>query len=148
VVAPFDGKQAEWMKETLSKHSHFPYKFVAYHFPIYPSRRPENHPFSKWGRDAWTPLFDKYNVKIAFEHNEHCFKRSKPLKGNKVDKTGTLYLGDGSFGVPVQSIFDLRWYEEKVQEIQHFFYVTIQNNAIHANAIDNNGDTFDSVTVI
>ena len=40
-----------------------------------------------------------YGVHIAFENHVHAFKRTKRLKNNKVDNSGTVYLGDGRAGL-------------------------------------------------
>ena len=50
-------------------------------------------------RKNWVPLFDKHNIDLVLEHHDHTFKRTHPMRGGDVDeKTGIVYLGDGSWG--------------------------------------------------
>ena len=50
-------------------------------------------------RKNWVPLFDKHNIDLVLEHHDHTFKRTHPMRGGEVDeKTGIVYLGDGSWG--------------------------------------------------
>ena len=50
-------------------------------------------------RRFWAPLFERYRVDIVFEHHEHCYKRTRPLKNGSVDPDGVVYIGDGSWSV-------------------------------------------------
>jgi hypothetical protein len=52
------------------------------------------------GLKHWVPLFDKYSLTVAFENHIHSMKRTKPMRGSKVDEQGTVYVGDGQWGTP------------------------------------------------
>lgn len=56
----------------------------------------------------WVPLFDEYRVQIAFENHVHELKRTVPLYGNEETdpNKGTVYLGDGAWGVDMFSCAD------------------------------------------
>ncbi|CAI2386673.1 unnamed protein product [Moneuplotes crassus] len=109
-----EGEQAEWMEKILSEfenpiNSGLPsffkgskIKLAQYHGPIYTSIKQgsqHDEEVIEKGLKYFTPLFDKYNVKIAFENHSHSFKRSKPIKNGVIDEEGTYYLGEGSWGV-------------------------------------------------
>jgi hypothetical protein len=100
--APMGGEQSEWLEKVLSS-SDSKVKLAQYHGPIYPSCR-QGHDTDYMvvdaGKKYWTPLFDKYNLTISFENHAHSFKRMKKIKNHVADPTGTLYLGEGSWGVP------------------------------------------------
>lgn len=52
---------------------------------------------------TWVPLFEQYNVDVAFESHGHTLKRSVPLRAGKEDPTGVYYVGEGGLGVPQRS---------------------------------------------
>jgi hypothetical protein len=93
-----DGDQTAWLSSVLSKYSQIPVKIVQYHEPIYQAcNYPLSHTQKLW-IENWVPLFEKYNVTVVFENHNHSLKRTHKLRQGKVDPTGVLYLGDGSWG--------------------------------------------------
>jgi hypothetical protein len=87
-------------------------------------------------------------LSVAFENHDHSFKRSKVLKGNQVSETGTVYLGDGSFGVnPREAVDPGRWYLEKASGTPHFWVVTIDQAGMHFKAISQAEETLDELTI-
>ncbi|KAL4504501.1 hypothetical protein ABPG72_009947 [Tetrahymena utriculariae] len=100
----FSGYQNDWMKQTLSNYSNF-YKFAIYHVPIYPVCLNPKSKFNKAQtnidmKNYWVPLFDQFKFVGAFENHVHMFKRTFPLKNNTIAENGTVYFGDGAWGVP------------------------------------------------
>lgn len=70
----------------------------------------------KYLRSVWEPVWNKYvkshfsaawsnnsfrnNIKIAFEHHDHAYVRTKRISAGIPDPmNGTLYLGDGAYAV-------------------------------------------------
>lgn len=99
--ATMEGAQAEWLESVLKNSSHR-LKIVQYHGPILTACHQDSTTdqivIAK-GKEFFLPLFDKYNVTVVFENHTHSFKRTKRLKGLKEDDKGTLYLGEGAWGV-------------------------------------------------
>lgn len=123
-------------------------KLVMYHAPIYPSSRSIDYKWGHSGRKYWEPLFDHYNVSVSFENHDHLFKRSKMLKsgGEIVNKGGTVYLGDGSLGVGrILGIGEIPKYLEKRDSKSHYWLVETTGEWATFDAIDINGDVFDSL---
>lgn len=90
------GEQTEWLEKVLSE-SKAKVKLAQYHGPLYSACRQDkwnDHQVESDGQENWVPLFDRYNMTIAFENHSHAFKRSKRLRAGQVDPTGTLYLGN------------------------------------------------------
>jgi hypothetical protein len=148
---PIGGAQRDWLQATLARRRNVTHVFPFYHIPAYPSRRPEeggeNGPQTEQARDLWCPLFDRYGVKIAFEHHDHAFKRTFPLRGGKLDPMGTIYLGDGAWGVNVRPA-DLehpRWYIARTESVRHFYVVTLYADQRHIVAVNEQGQIFDEV---
>jgi hypothetical protein len=123
LAAP-NGTQAQWLAKNLKTNSQYPLKLAAYHVPFYPSSRgPEEGP-SQACRHAWGRLFDDYSLTAAFEHHDHAFKRTYPIKAERKDPGGVVYLGDGCIGQaprPVQS----RWYLEKAAPSRNFWFIQV-----------------------
>ncbi len=97
-TSPVKGEQTEWLGQALTSKA--AWKIPIYHVAAYPSYYPFDTDTSKKVRKWWVPLFEQNGVKFVFEHHNHCYKRTFPLKGGKVDETGIVYFGDGSWGVP------------------------------------------------
>ncbi|CAI2361334.1 unnamed protein product [Moneuplotes crassus] len=96
-----EGEQMEWMILNLERNS-ATYRFAQYHGPVYSACKQDahfDHTVSDKGKKYWIPIFDRYNMTIVFENHTHSFKRSKRIKNGKEDSTGTLYLGEGNWGV-------------------------------------------------
>jgi hypothetical protein len=141
---PHSGAQAAWLEQELEKNRDVKYKFAAYHVPLYPTHRSYDEKASRDGRTYWGPLFDKYGLTVGFEHHDHVFNRSKPLKGNAVVDKGTVYVGDGAFGVNPREVDPTpRWYNEKEGQIAHFWVVDVRDEGVSLKAIDEDGKTVD-----
>ena len=142
------GEQTDWLKQQLETHSDMPYRFAAYHIPLYPAHRDYEGAGSKAGRKHWGPLFDEYGVAIGFEHHDHVLKRSKPIKGNEVAAEGTIYVGDGTFGVSPRDIDEEpRWYNEVEGSIAHFWVVDVSTDGVDLKAMDATGKMVDSFSI-
>jgi len=136
--------QVAWLEETLQHYGDRPHRIAVYHVPFFPTYRSFLGADSVAGREHWQPLFDEYNLTVAFENHDHTFKRSKLIRGNEVDPEGVLYLGDGNMGVtprPVQHGDE--WYIAKASSESHFWVVDIDGEAISFEAVDARGRVFD-----
>lgn len=147
-LTPHDGAQAEWLAQELEKYQRVKYKFAVYHVPLYPSHRPYDGVASQLGRTHWGPLFDKYGLTVALEHHDHTFKRTKPLKGNVVDPTGTVYVGDGCFGRDPRPIDpELRWYNHAEASKANFWVIDVSSEGLKFKAIDDQANQLDAFTL-
>ncbi len=138
--------QVPFLEESL-KNSRARFRVALYHVPCYPTHRSFNDPYSKQGRQHWVPLFDRYHVQLALENHDHVFKRTFPLKANKIDSSGTVYLGDGCWGRTPRSVAGRRWYHVKALPKEHIWLLQNEKSGLHCQAIDKNGRTFDTTTV-
>ena len=136
--------QVDWLAEQLQGDQDIPYRFAAYHVPLYPSHRSYDGLHSEYGRTYWAPLFDQYGLTTAFENHDHAFKRSKLLREGAVADRGTLYLGDGAWGRGDRTI-DLtpRWYLEKASATRHVWVVDVSKEGVVYQAFDASGVVFD-----
>ena len=142
-LTPHDGEQKAWLETELKRVQAMPYKFAIYHVPLYPTIREYEGKGSVAGRAHWLPLFDQYGLTTAFENHDHAFKRTHRLKAGKIDPTGTLYLGDGCFGVEPREMKEKRWYQEVASGTPHFWLVDLTPTKQSYTAINETGDTID-----
>lgn len=141
------GEQTAWLDKQLSERRKVPHVFPVYHTPGYPGFREDTGTQAKEVRAHWSPLFDKYGVKLVFENHDHCFKRTFPIRGGKIDPKGTTYLGDGAWGVGLRKPDPAKpkWYIAKSGDIRHLYLVTLYADARHVLAINEGGQIFDEV---
>lgn len=144
---PIDGKQKEWLEETLAAQKEVPHKFAVYHVPAYPSVRKSKGKISKLVRETWTCLFENHGLNAAFEHHDHAYKRTHPIYQGKVDVSkGVLYLGDGAWGIGTPRTPKTpadRWYLAKTKGQRHFILVILYGKKRHYMAVDHEGKVFD-----
>ena len=143
---PIEGKQTLWLDRTLANRADIPIRLAVYHEAAYPSFYPYNGETPKKIRTNWCPLFDKHKLPAAFEHHNHAFKRTYPIKNNALDPDGVLYLGDGCWGAKPRKTNDL-WYLEKRARKNNVYLIDLSQESAQIQAIGLLGDTLDSVTL-
>ena len=148
-VSNMTGDQLDWLENNLAEDQGLLNKFAVYHVPMYPSIRDYNEePQSETGRSKWAPLFEKYQLDIAFEHHDHALKRTHLLAKNRVAPQGVLYLGDGCWGKDARELGNgNRWYLAYAESIQHFWYGEISNGHIVMKAYDEKGFVHDNAEI-
>lgn len=141
--SPIEGAQTEWLEGALKARTQVPYRFPVYHIAAYPSHYPFENPTSEQIRTLWSPLFEQFNCKIAFEHHNHTYKKTFPIKAGKIDPSGIVYLGDGAWGVPPRATYN-RWYLEKRSAKNNVYLVELtSSNEATIRALDLKGQTLD-----
>jgi hypothetical protein len=143
---PIEGVQTEWLKVTFESRQDVMHKIPIYHVPAYPSVRDYNGTTQTMVRDAWTPIFEKNGVRIAFENHDHAYKRTFPVKDQQIDQSGIVYVGDGSWGVAEREVhsLDSAWYLKKVQSVKAFTLLTLEGSQFSLISVDENGNVIDS----
>ncbi|WP_339926101.1 fibronectin type III domain-containing protein [uncultured Cyclobacterium sp.] len=144
------GTQTDWLKKQLARRTHIPHVIPVYHKPGYPSGRvlPGGKRIQFWSEevlDNWIPLFEEYGVRVAFENDDHTYKRTLPLRNNAVHPDGIVYLGDGSWGVEKKKpkTPEEVWYLSKSAEENSAIIATLQGPHQHFLMINENGKIID-----
>ncbi len=89
-------EQFDWLNNELQKAAaEFEHVFVFAH-AVFLTGGSGHKPFS--GADKVRKLLEKYKVKFAFNGHNHAYHRSVPIKNNKMDAKGTVYVTVGSSG--------------------------------------------------
>jgi len=145
-----NGAQRDWLENDLAAHANYTWKFVIFHRPPFVSG---SH--SPWtpALTYWVPLFDKYHVDIVFNGHEHDYQRTYPLNWTASQtepqdySNGTMYIISGGWGAPLHDPEPI-WYMVYQNKTYHFCLVDVfKNGTLHLQAKDNQGNTFDEVTI-
>lgn len=149
---PVIGKQTNWLHKILSERKHIPHKFAVYHVGAFPSVRPFKDKTNSEIRNHWVPLFEEFGVNAAYEHHDHAYKRTWPLREGKVNlKDGVLYIGDGAWGVAeprIPKTPEQVWYLANTQSSRHVILTNIHDDERHFLAIDDKGIVIDETVSI
>jgi len=143
---PVAGSQTAWLAAALKQRAERSNLFPVYHVPAYPSVRDFDAQVSTAIRKHWVPLFEAHGVRYAFEHHDHTYKRTVPIREGKEDpEGGIVYFGDGSWGVRVREPHDPEktWYLAKAQSVRQAIIVTLSEGATEFLAIDSEGAVID-----
>lgn len=125
----------------------FQYTFALYHVPAFPSYRSYYDKYVTKTRSDFVPLFEKYSLNAAFEHHDHVYKRTFPIKEQKVNfEKGVVYIGDGAFGIrhPRTPKFGKQyWYLLRAEDQPHFILVEINDKKAWMKTLNDQGDLID-----
>ncbi|MCG8603990.1 DNRLRE domain-containing protein, partial [bacterium] len=145
------GLQSEWLATEMAKFEAVPNKMAIYHVPMYPGHRDFDQSLSLAARTHWLPIFDKFALTVGFENHDHVMKRTKLLKANQPNDSGTLYIGDGCFGKGPRTLDQAgAYYLDRLEKKRHFWLVEIPDSTDHSasgmvfTAIDKEGLMFDT----
>lgn len=141
---PIIGAQSIWLANCLLTRHSVPHKFALYHVGAYPSVRNYNDDIHAAIRYAWVPAFETFGINAAFEHHDHSYKRTFPLRNGKVDPKGVVYIGDGGWGVKKARRPKKRNYLAMSAASRNFIKVTISPDERFFEAINERGEVFDS----
>ena len=133
-----DGKQLEWLEQTLSK-SPEPWKIAYFHHPIYSNGR--RHGSNVELRVRLEPLFVRHGVQVVFSGHDHTYERLVPQKG-------ITYFVAGSAGQLRRD--GLRRSETTATAYdreQSFLLVEVSQDALQFRAISRSGTVIDSGAV-
>jgi len=146
---PVEGTQTQWLAERLAEREGVTHVVPIYHVPAFPSVRRFEGGTSTRIREHWVPLFEEYGVRLAFEHHDHAYKRTVPIRGGAMDETGITYIGDGAWGVGTRDVHDPEqtWYLERAESKRHFILMTIAGEHLDLKAIDEDGELIDHAVI-
>jgi hypothetical protein len=85
VLTQPNDEQTQWITNALqNKPPQVYWTSAVYHAPLYPSSRDPNAEPTSSLRALWEPIFNQYNLRIAFENHDHAYKRSYLIRNNTV----------------------------------------------------------------
>jgi 3',5'-cyclic AMP phosphodiesterase CpdA len=124
-------RQLEWLEESLAR-TIAPWKVVFAHHPLYSSGM---HGSSVELQEKLKPIFAKHKVQLYLSGHDHNYERSQPIDG-----TTYIVHGGGS------NIRGVGWSEHTAFAAEKLSFVAIEatRKILHINAIDTDGQVFDS----
>ena len=100
------GAQRTWLGKTLeSLRPKVRWLLAEYHRPAWPAVKKPGA-----AKEFWVPLFEEFDVDLVVESDGHVIKRTVPIRNEKKDSTGVVYVGEGGLGVPQRKPDRSRWY--------------------------------------
>jgi len=141
--------QQQQLESWLAERQNRSHKIALYHVSAYPNVRKYNYEYSKKIRKYWTPLFEKYNLSVAFENHEHAYKRTVPILDGTAHPDGVVYMGGGGWGMRPRTSrhCSKHWYLEKSIKCQHCLLVTVENKTLNIIAIDSHNNIIDEYKI-
>lgn len=139
---PIGGEQTRWLDSVLKERQHIPHLFAIYHVPAYPSVRSFQTRQSSLIRHFWVSSFEKWGLQVAFEHHDHAYKRTYPLRKNRIHSQGVVYIGDGGWGVKTRPV-RARPYIAKAASVRHFIAVSLTPFRQKFTSISEKGEIID-----
>ncbi|SIR75059.1 metallophosphoesterase [Williamsia sterculiae] len=107
------GAQNSWTEGTLARYRADPHiDFIVCFFHHCAYSTTESHASDGGVRDAWTTLFDKYQVDVVLQGHNHVFERTDPIRAGRPTRAaldgstvrpatdGTVYYTVGGGGRP------------------------------------------------
>ena len=84
------GDQQAWLAKTLyDLRPKVRWLLAEYHRPVWPAVKSPGK-----AKKFWLPLFEKFNLDLVVESDGHVIKRTVPIRNEKKDPTGIVYVGE------------------------------------------------------
>ncbi len=121
------GAQTDWLAQDLAAQQgrHF-WTIVQYHHPIVPHQSSKTYKILQYR--YWAPLFFQHKVQLVIECDSHVAKNTWPIvpsdrwyaEGGFVrnDALGTVFTGEGTWGLTRPADVDFRWTRESGSFVQ------------------------------
>jgi hypothetical protein len=136
------GNQADFLETVLGDNAKTRWQVANYHRPAYPAVKEPGGAL-----EHWVPLFEKYNLDVAFESDGHALKRTCAIRAGKPDATGVVYIGEGGLGVKQRTPKE-RWYFENgiTASTLHVQKVSVTKDLLTVESINHSGAVKDTYT--
>lgn len=141
------GNQRVWLEKELEENR--PTKrwlITHFHRPAYPVVKDFDAHTFKRVREAWVPLFEKYNIDLACESDGHILKRTLPIRNGKPDESGIVYIGEGGLGVPQRTADTSRWFIQPpgfAKSADNVHWIQFRADSLVVRAIGPEGNVLD-----
>lgn len=141
------GNQRAWLENELEElRPRMRWLTGQYHRPAWPSVRDFGSGSSQ--REAWVPLFEKFQVDLIYENHDHALKRTYPIYNNEInEERGIIYVGDGGGGVSQRRPDPDRWYLEVTGRHHHAHMFTYLPDRLEMVAINIDDEVVDELTL-
>jgi PKD repeat protein len=125
--------QNNWLSSDLHANgSNATWRFAQYHKPMFPhsTSKSDNPALFRW----WAQLFYDYAMNVVVESDTHITKLTDVVapNGSTFSKanSGTVYVGEGSWGAPARSANDPKSWTLDLASIQQFKVITVSSEGL------------------
>ncbi len=144
--APFDpgSTQYKWLENELKNARYHPFVIVYMHYPPYSARR---HYGDIPSQTILVPLFEKYGVDVVLSGHNHGYEVSYPILQGNPDPEGIVYVtSGGGGGYLYDSLENPEWRRMEAKKF-HYLRASVSEKEILFEAVDENGNVFDSFKI-
>ncbi|MBL4703108.1 MAG: metallophosphoesterase, partial [Flavobacteriales bacterium] len=138
------GTQKTWLENDLiATGDNVDWKFAQYHKPMRPhvSSEPEgNDQYNNWAK-----LFYDYGVRVVLDCDSHDTKVTWPVAPStsatseggfeREDMNGTVYIGEGGWGVPLRTNNDNKSWTRDAGEYNSFHWIIVKRDTVEIRTI-------------
>ena len=146
-------KQAIWLDNVLSNEKDYEFIIILMHKSLYGDVKQDSA--IKKIAPVFIKVFDQYKVDLVISGHDHEYSRTKPLKNNKANNHGTIYLDLGSSGdkrrntgdsIICSSLYD-KYIDIKENNYSLGLIGTIENNVLSLEVRNQHYDIVDQVKI-
>lgn len=116
------GDQTNWLAQDLTENDNATvWKMAQYHYTIAPHTASKPYRIAQYTH--WAPLFHQHQLQLIIECDTHVARNSWPVKPSgeagsdggfiRDDETGTVYSGEGSWGLIRPANVEYNWTRDK-----------------------------------
>ena len=138
--------QYNWLVADLQANADAFWKFVFFHHPAYSA---SSHGSTPAVQAHLVPLFESAGVDIVFNGHDHVYERTHPIRDgaiSTVKEGGVVYIVTGGAGAPLYAAGS-DWWTAYSRSAYHFTRIDVANCALTLQAIDQDGNVFDTYTL-
>ncbi|MCB9760153.1 MAG: metallophosphoesterase family protein [Alphaproteobacteria bacterium] len=139
-----ESEQVLYMERELSGTA-ARWKVAMHHQPVYSTCT--RHGSHESLRDAWTPVWDTWNVDLVLAGHNHIYERSVPIRGGREIEGGTLYLVSGGAGAPLYEESEADWFGAVADPVVHYIVADFGPEGVDLVVRNLDGDVLDSFSV-
>ena len=86
-------EQKQWLIDSVQAlEGQYQWLIVYEHYPFFDGETAATSHYTNSDYANWWDTFDLLGVDLALSGDSHVYLRSKPLKNNKIDESGTVYM--------------------------------------------------------
>ena len=138
-------EQLAWLTEDLQTSQGRPWRIAFFHRPPYSSGT--EHGSDLAIRQAFGPLFERYNVQVVLNGHEHSFERTVPVRASSdLDLQAVTYIITGAAGAGLYPI-GRSSFTAFSRSIHHYVRGVISPSDLTIEAVGTNGAVLDRFTL-
>ncbi|NQT27509.1 metallophosphoesterase family protein [candidate division KSB1 bacterium] len=133
-------EQYEWLVNDLETHQDAKWIIAMFHHPLFNANKWRDTYYLRW---HWHPLFEKYNVDIVINGDDHYYYRSLPIGLTAEEQNGVTYIISAGGGAPLYPTTHEDYVAQR-RSIYHYTVFDIQGDHLIGRAVNVDGKVFDT----